>query len=115
MNREIALIPQKKKLSIRKTHMTAIKEEGASVIRYRGRIVKTAKELYDDIVLASHDPKELHTMLKELNREGKTVEIEINLKKTQVMFNEQINGEMEVKIDQTRLHISRATNHHPAK
>ena len=69
----------------------------------------------NDIVLASHDPKELHTMLKELNREGKTVEIEINLKKTQVMFNEQINGEMEVKIDQTRLHISRATNHHPAK
>ena len=75
----------------------------------------THQRFADDTVLASHDPKELHTMLKELNREGKTVEIEINLKKTQVMFNEQINGEMEVKIDQTRLHISRATNHHPAK
>ena len=57
----------------------------------------------DDIVLASHDPNELQTMLKELNRESKKVGLEMNLSKTQVMFNELINDDPEIKIDQTPL------------
>ena len=44
----------------------------------------------NDIVMASHDLKELQTM-----------GLEMNIKKSQVMFNEQIDGESEVKIDQT--------------
>ena len=59
----------------------------------------------DDIVLVSHEPKELQTMLKELNSESKAVALEINLKKTLVVFNEQIDGEPEIKIEQTPLKI----------
>ena len=59
----------------------------------------------DDIVLVSHDLKELQTVLEELNREIKAVGLEMNIKKTQVMFNEQIDREPEVKIDQIPLKI----------
>ena len=44
-------------------------------------------------------------MLKELNKESKVVGVEMNLKKTQVMYNGQIDGKPEVKIDQTPLKI----------
>ena len=57
----------------------------------------------DDIVLVSHDSKKLQTVLKKLNKENKAVGLEP--KKFIVMFNEQINGEPEIKIDQIPLKI----------
>ena len=65
----------------------------------------THQRFADDTVLVSHDPKELQTMLEKLNRESKAVGLEMNQKKAQVMFNEQIDGEPEVIIDKTPLKI----------
>ena len=45
----------------------------------------------DDILLASEDSKELQTMLEQLNVESKAVGLEMNLSKTQVMFNNHID------------------------
>lgn len=60
----------------------------------------------DDIVLTSKDPEELQTMLEQLNTKSKAIGLEMNLSKTQVMFNELVDGQDRVVvIDGTQLKV----------
>ena len=77
----------------------------------------------DDIVLASEDPEELQAMLNKLNEESKAIGLEMNLSKTQVMFNElideedqtiQVDGET-LKVVSSYTYLGQLVTTHPSK
>ena len=60
----------------------------------------------DDIVLAPEYTEELQTMLEQLNVESKAVGLEMNLSKTQVMFNNNIDeNDQNIRIDGFQLKV----------
>jgi hypothetical protein len=52
----------------------------------------------DDIVILSKSPKQLKTMIEELNKESKKIGLKINCEKTKIMFNKFINP-IEINIE----------------
>ena len=66
----------------------------------------THLQFADDILLVSHDPQELQTMIRELNVESKKAGLNMNIKKTKVMMSNRlqdftitVNGMIIEKVD----------------
>ena len=57
-------------------------------IEIDGKIFKNLR-FADDIYTNLRSPEELQTMLEQLNAESKSIDLEMNLSKTQLMFNNQ--------------------------
>ena len=68
-------------------------------IEIDGKIFKNLR-FADDIYTNLRSPEELQTMLEQLNIESKAVGLEINLSKTQAMFNNHIDeNDQNITID----------------
>ena len=57
----------------------------------------------DDIVLIADNVKELQERLNELNEASKAVELHMNFKKIQVMTNNKVNQDSEIRLDNETL------------
>jgi len=62
----------------------------------------------DDVILITSNPNELQTMLTELDEKSKEVGLKMNLKKTQVMYNEHVNA---VQITLNQVEIKNVTSY----
>ena len=61
----------------------------------------------DDIVLISKDPQELQAMINQLNTYSKAIGLEMNLFKTQIIFNELVDAQDQIIVE---VGWSRSTN-----
>ena len=56
----------------------------------------------DDILLVSHDPQELQSMIRELSNESKKAGLNMNIKKTKVMLSRKLQNHL-ITVDGTRI------------
>ena len=61
----------------------------------------------DNIVLISKDPQELQAMINQLNTYSKAIGLEMNLFKTQIIFNELVDAQDQIIVE---VGWSRSTN-----